>query len=292
MPRLSQHFAVGTFLAIGALTVTSALVPASASTPVGSEVAISTDASYVKANGRAPSAGDAISACGMNRRQQNEPSAAVDPRKPTLWWPVPTTTALSRWPAVRGRASTAALTAARVDRLACCPGYPTDTSPEGMASPLQRRGITNAGDPVQAWDTAGPAVLHGQRVQPRRSAERLRVGRHLRPGRGRYVRTVIVGSRHPGPERTIQRQDLDRGRPRRATALTAATSTPRGASSKDGRQQLDPVRPFHRPRSDVQPPRQDLNRFQERAVRRHRRHQQRAPSTSPTGSSRPTAAIR
>lgn len=36
------------------------------------------------ANGRTPSAGDAITACGQNRRQQNEPSTAVDPRNPDI----------------------------------------------------------------------------------------------------------------------------------------------------------------------------------------------------------------
>ena len=84
MRCVHRRLIMGALLTVGALTATSALVPASGSTPVGSEAAISTDAAYVKANGRPPGAGDAITACGTNRRQQNEPSVAVDPRNPTI----------------------------------------------------------------------------------------------------------------------------------------------------------------------------------------------------------------
>ena len=163
MPRLSQHFAVGTFLAIGALTVTSALVPASASTPVGSEVAISTDASYVKANGRAPSAGDAISACGMNRRQQNEPSVAVNPRNARVivgsandycgvfndgedadGAPLPVGPIwLGYYRSQNGGASF---------QSSLVPGYPGDASP--YADRAQVR-TASSGDPVLAWDGDG-----------------------------------------------------------------------------------------------------------------------------------------
>src|SRR5215210_1118977 len=40
------------------------------------------------------------------------------------------------------------------------PGYGTDTSPEGQASPLYRF-VTGAGDPVQAWDNSGHVYYAG-----------------------------------------------------------------------------------------------------------------------------------
>ena len=48
-----------------------AALSASAATSTGDR-AVSVDTAYVKANGRAITSTDAISACGTNRRQQNE----------------------------------------------------------------------------------------------------------------------------------------------------------------------------------------------------------------------------
>src|SRR5437763_1150925 len=149
MPRMRSPAALTAFLSLGALSATSALLPATASVPVGSDQPISVDTPYVKANGRTPSAGDAITACGQNKRQQNEPSVAVDARTPS------TVVAGSNdyctvelaggtWTGFYRSTNSGATWA---DSL--LPGYPTDNSPEGLASPLQRRGITNAGDPVQ-----------------------------------------------------------------------------------------------------------------------------------------------
>ncbi|MEP6649746.1 MAG: sialidase family protein, partial [Lapillicoccus sp.] len=177
-----------------------ALAPAmtaSASTVVVTDVAVTVDAPYVKANGRAITSTDAISACGANRRQQNEPSTAVDPRSPTIvvagsndyctvekaggTWTgfYRSTTSGSTW----------------VDSL--LPGYPTDTSPEGLASPLQQRGISNAGDPVQAWDTSGRLFYMGNafnRVAPQNGS--VWVATYDQDA-AHYVRTVIVGSAGP-----------------------------------------------------------------------------------------------
>lgn len=77
------------------------------------------------------------------------------------------------------------------------PGYPTDTSPEGVASPLQRRGIANAGDPVQAWDTEGRLFYMGNalnRVAPQNGS--VWVATYDQDA-ARYVRTVIGGSGTP-----------------------------------------------------------------------------------------------
>ena len=101
-----------------------------------------------------------------------------------------------RWLAAPGRASTAAPPRATwVDSL--LPGYPTDTSPEGLASPLQQRGITNAGDPVQAWDLQGRLFYMGNafnRAAPQNGS--VWVATYDQDA-AHYVRTVIVGKAGP-----------------------------------------------------------------------------------------------
>src|SRR5690349_11603407 len=71
-------------LCTGALALGAAPLSALASTVVRTDTPVTVDSPYVKANGRVPSAGDAIRACGANKRQQNEPSAAVDARTPNV----------------------------------------------------------------------------------------------------------------------------------------------------------------------------------------------------------------
>lgn len=187
---------------VAAAFMTTALLgwmalPASATTPVGGNVAVTVDIPYVKANGRTPTAGDAIAACGQNRRQQNEPSTAVDPRNPDIVVAgsndyCTVELAGGTWTGFY-RSTTAGAT--WVNSL--LPGYPTDTSPEGVASPLQRRGIANAGDPVQAWDTEGRLFYMGNafnRVAPQNGS--VWVATYDQDA-ARYVRTVIVGSGTP-----------------------------------------------------------------------------------------------
>ena len=74
------------------------------------------------------------------------------------------------------------------------PGYPTDTSPEGQASPLQKRGISNAGDPVQAWDLHGRLFYMGNafnRVAPQNGVVWIATyDQHA----AHYVRTRIVAT--------------------------------------------------------------------------------------------------
>ena len=88
---------------------------------------------------------------GAGERQQNEPSAAVNPLDPNKMIAgandyCPTSTAGDAWAGMywssnRGATWTNGL----------LPGYPTDTSAEGTASPLFGL-VTSAGDPVQDWD--------------------------------------------------------------------------------------------------------------------------------------------
>jgi len=194
---MRSRAALTAFLSLGALSATSALLPAAASTPVVSDHPISVDAPYAKANGRAPSAGDAITACGQNRRQQNEPSVAVDARTPSIVVAgsndyCTVELAGGTWTGFYRSTNSGATWA---DSL--LPGYPTDNSPEGLASPLQRRGITNAGDPVQAWDLQGRLFYMGNafnRTAPQNGS--VWVATYDQDA-AHYVRTVIVGTAGP-----------------------------------------------------------------------------------------------
>lgn len=146
--------AAGVLVSLGALALA---VPALAD--------VISDQAYVRHDGGA----DATTLdCSTNRRQQNEPSAAVSPTNPTLmvsgandYCPVPTaggTWAGFYYSSDGGSTWTNSL----------LPGYPTDTSAEGQASPLFRF-VDNAGDPVQEWDNFGHLYYAGiafNRTQP------------------------------------------------------------------------------------------------------------------------------
>lgn len=180
--------------ATAALTLT---VAASADAAVSTDRPVSVDGPYVKANGRPAPAGDAITACGTNRRQQNEPTAAVNPAAPAI-----VTSGSNDYCTVELAGGTWAGFyrstnggAAWTDSL--LPGYPTDTSPEGLASPLHQKGITNAGDPVQAWDRDHRLFYMGNafnREAPQNGS--VWVATYDQDA-ARYVRTVIVGKGAP-----------------------------------------------------------------------------------------------
>ncbi|HWJ82398.1 MAG TPA: sialidase family protein [Nocardioides sp.] len=173
------------------------LASTTAAADTGPDAPVSTDSPYVKANGRAPTAGDAITACGGNRRQQNEPTAAIDPGNPDV-----ITSGSNDYCTVQLAGGTWAGFYRSTDGGASwtdslLPGYPTDDSPEGLASPLQRRGITNAGDPVQAWDRAGRLFYMGNafnRSKPQNGS--VWVATYDQDA-AHYVRTVVVGSGTP-----------------------------------------------------------------------------------------------
>jgi hypothetical protein len=116
----------------------------------GTDTTITTCNSDAPAN---PNAGE---------RQQNEPTAAVNPLnvdKMTAgandYCPVPTTT--DAWAGFYYSSHRGA-TGSWVNSLV--PGYPTDTSAEGQASPLYRFAAA-AGDPVQDWDRANHLYYGG-----------------------------------------------------------------------------------------------------------------------------------
>jgi len=184
----------------GALAIATALLAAnspSAGAATAGDGAVTTDTSYVKANDRTPTAGDAIKLCGTNKRQQNEPSTAVEPANTKNivagsndYCTVPGAggTWTGFYHSTNGGQSW-------TDSL--LPGYPTDSSPEGKASPLQQQGIGNAGDPVQEWDLAGNLFYMGNafnRAKPQNGSVWVATyDQHA----AHYVRTVIVGQGTP-----------------------------------------------------------------------------------------------
>jgi hypothetical protein len=110
-----------------------------------------TDQAYVRHDGGTDVT---IAACSTNNRQQNEPTAAVNPTNPSLMTAgandyCSTPTAGDAWAGFYyssngGQTWTDSLV----------PGYPTDTSSAGRASPVFGSSVA-AGDPVQAWDNLG-----------------------------------------------------------------------------------------------------------------------------------------
>jgi hypothetical protein len=105
-----------------------------------------------------------LSRCGTDRRQQNEPTLAIDPRNTAIrtsgsndYCGIPT-----NGDAWAGFYRSADSGVSWTDSL--LPGYLLDTSPQGTASPVHQMalgGAIAAGDPVQAWDNAGNLFFMG-----------------------------------------------------------------------------------------------------------------------------------
>ncbi|MCW2601079.1 MAG: hypothetical protein JWM02_2908 [Frankiales bacterium] len=208
--RLGVGLLAVTLVAAGPVSATSALASVTSST----DVRVSPDSPYTKANGRAIGAGDAIARCGTNRRQQNEPSTAVDPRDPSIivagsndYCTVPG--AGGTWTGMYRSTNAGSNFSGSV-----VPGYPTDSSPEGQASPLHQRGLVNAGDPVQAWDNQGRLFYLGNafnRTAPQNAS--VWVATYDQDA-ARYLRTVIVGKGTPAPQGKFNDKtaiEVDRG---------------------------------------------------------------------------------
>jgi hypothetical protein len=105
-----------------------------------------------------------LTRCGVDRRMQNEPTLAIDPRNTAIWaagsndyCTVPT--AGDAWAGVyRSTSSGASWT----DSL--LPGYKGDTSAQGTSSPIAAMvagGATAAGDPQMSWDGNGNLFYMG-----------------------------------------------------------------------------------------------------------------------------------
>lgn len=191
-PRLLALVAIGAF-------VLAPLAASAASSPGDGPVTVDKASTYVKANGKPAPPSDALSRCGVNQRQQNEPTAAVDPR------PAHTDIVTSGSNDYCTREVTGGTWAGFyrstdsghtwTDSL--LPGYPTDSSAEGLASPLHQAGTQNAGDPVQAWDLHGRLFYMGNafnRAAPQNGS--VWVATYDQDA-ARYVRTVIVAKGTP-----------------------------------------------------------------------------------------------
>ena len=125
------------------------------------------DSSYVSAHtlgGSGVYTDPVLARCGVDRRMQNEPTIALDPRNPDVrtsgsndYCTVPTVG--DAWAGFY-RSSDGGSN--WVDSL--LPGYNGDTSPEAKSSPISamvKGGALAAGDPVQAWDTSGNLFYMG-----------------------------------------------------------------------------------------------------------------------------------
>lgn len=137
--------------------VMAAGLPAVPAAAAPGDVKVS-DRAYVRYDGGS----DASTAdCSTNNRQQNEPTAAVAPHNPNLM-----TSGANDYCTVGTTGNVWAGFYYSADggsnwTNSLLPGYPGDTSPAGQASPLTRLGLTNAGDPVQAWDNNGNLYYGG-----------------------------------------------------------------------------------------------------------------------------------
>jgi hypothetical protein len=115
------------------------------------------DRAYVRHDGGSD---PTIADCSINKRQQNEPAAAVSPQNGLYmtsgsndYCAVPTSG--GTWAGFYYSSNGGQTW---VDSL--LPGYPADTSTEGRQSPLFGL-ANNAGDPVQAWDNDGHLYYGG-----------------------------------------------------------------------------------------------------------------------------------
>jgi BNR/Asp-box repeat len=165
--RALSHLRIAT--AVTLIFAAAAMALFAASTPTaGGNVRVTVDvgSTYVSADqlGGGTYTDGVLARCGVDRRMQNEPTLAIDPRNTSVWTSgandyctVPT--AGDAWAGFyRSTDSGADWT----DSL--LPGYNGDTSTEGTSSPLHQLvagGALAAGDPVQAWDAQGNLFYMG-----------------------------------------------------------------------------------------------------------------------------------
>jgi hypothetical protein len=182
MGRRIRHAAIGTALALAALPAA-----VQADTRVTRD---STPGSYARYDGATDAT---MLACSTGRRTQNEPSVAVHPGKPDVvvagsndYCAEMTNGNGNVW-AGYYRSTNGGQTWTN----SLVPGYPTDASAAGRASPTQ--GVcAAAGDPTQAFDAAG-RLYYGficfNRAKPTNGG--IFVARYDDDG-ARYVRTALV----------------------------------------------------------------------------------------------------
>lgn len=148
-----------------------------------------------------PGDGDSDSNDGGAFRQGNEPTVAIDPTNPDLvfaaWNDYCDTDLGGGWMGIAfSRNSGETWTPSKL------PGYPSDTSAEGMASPLHGR-QAEAGDPLLAFDSEGRLFAGGiafNRVNPQNGdvwVASYAATPHPSGYPKDYLRTVVVGQGTP-----------------------------------------------------------------------------------------------
>lgn len=154
------------FMVAGSTSVLAAPMPQTAGTNVRVTLDNGSNGSYVSADQLAGGAytDGVLQRCGTDRRQQNEPTLAIDPRNTNIWASganeyCTTPTAGDAWAGFyRSTDSGNHWT----DSL--LPAYNGDTSTEGTSSPLAKAvagGAIAAGDPVMGWDGNGNLFYMG-----------------------------------------------------------------------------------------------------------------------------------
>lgn len=148
------------------LVVAQASPGVAGSPPVNIRVTNDVASTYVSADqlGGGTYTDATLARCGIDRRMQNEPTLAIDPRNAMVrtsgsndYCTVPTNG--DAWAGFY-RSTDSGLTWA--DSL--LPGYLLDTSTQGAASPVHQMalgGAVAAGDPLQAWDGKGDVFFMG-----------------------------------------------------------------------------------------------------------------------------------
>jgi hypothetical protein len=155
---------LGLLAAPAAVAVTGTAAATSAS--VNSRVTQDDGSTYVSADQLAGGTytDGVLTRCGVDRRMQNEPTLAIDPRNPSIWTAgsndyctVPTVgdAWTGYYRSIDGGTNW-------TDSLV--PGYAGDNSPQAQGSPLAQlaqQGAIAAGDPEQAWDGDGRLFYMG-----------------------------------------------------------------------------------------------------------------------------------
>lgn len=220
MNNRCTRMTVAALVAAGALLLPASARASTSDPSAGANVRVTVDngtnGAYESADQLAGgSYTDAVLArCGIDRRMQNEPTLAIDPRNPTVWTSgsndyctVPT--AGDAWVGFYRSITSGG---SWIDSL--LPGYNGDTSTEGTGSPLHQMvagGALAAGDPQMSWDGQGDlfymgnnfnrGVQNGASGTTRDNTGDIWVATYA-PGNpadpstdgSRYVRTVILAS--------------------------------------------------------------------------------------------------
>ena len=220
------------FLAVGLISATAAA--AGSGPQVGTNVRVTVDqgGAYVSADQLVPGGtytDGVLARCGVDRRQQNEPTLAIDPRDHGVWTAgsndyctIPTTG--DAWAGFY-RSTDSGVT--WTDSL--LPGYAGDTSAQGTSSPLAplvAGGAHAAGDPMMSFDQNGNLFYMGNnfnRGAPDGNSARFRdntgdiwVATYAPANSAdpstdgsKYVRTVLLATNTFGNGQSTDKTDLN-----------------------------------------------------------------------------------